>query len=583
MKVEDLKIFSEKTNNLLANINNNENFLIEPDFYDHSINSLVNQNKKSNQYTNDNRFEFINDLKEIHVKIIKGESFESLYDSIFLEKIISFIEHEEKLTDLHKKFTDAIDNSLINLNKVSKKHRYDITSTIHHLYLENIEFKHDENIDKLSISKINLLKDLHDLKYILLHMHTFNKKGDRYFYDEKTVTEKREQAEELIKYSVNIYLLDPAADNLDILTKNHINRFSLKFKEAYSEVILKSSERNMATDYLDCQNKITNTVLHSFLSTKLLTENAESILTNNVGNSKIIIFKDGSVLTDNNSQIINLININDFKYHVLAVINNKLEELHGENKNIFNNLINEDLTNIFNVMDAAIKYNKNIRLFTNDEITKLDSKDVIAYINNKVYEKNIEIYISDHIKTEYLKYINEDTINIIKTIYDCNLSNLNNLIRNNFEDIKNTEAFNTGLIRAYNLFNGFNKEEYVIKAERMKNNIIKTNDNKLIIEIKNYEQLNFFTNGDHHINNEEELKSIKQYSAYPYLVFDFDKLPNNKTSTITIILDVKQDINEYSLKSEKRVKNILDDEYKNLIDLIKSKNPKSKKKANLKL
>lgn len=583
MQLDSLKTFAEKTNNLLSNINNNQNSLIEPNFYAHSINLLITQYKKINQYTNENRIEFINELKNIHTKILKGESFENLYDSSFVGKIKSFIEYEQKLNDLYKDFANTIDSSLVNLNEVAKQHKYDIITADHYLSLENIKFKHDDNIEKLNTSKTQLLKDLHDLQYTLLHMHVFNKKGDRYFYDEKTVQEKRIEAEELIKYSVNIYLLEATDDNLNVLTKNYLNKFSLQFKNAYSEIIRRDSERNMAKEYLDCQKKISNATLHSFLAGKLLTENADSILENDTKNSKVIIFKDGSILAEKDSQLTNIININDFKNKILEVINDKLEALVGENKNIFNNLIDKDLSNIFNVLDAAIKYNENIGLFTTDEIANLNSQDVIPRINDKVYNKNVDDYIKDTIKPENVKYISEETRNIIKTIYDCDLPILNNFIKHNVEDIKNIEDLNVSLIRSHNLFNRFNKEEYLIKADSMKNNIIKTDDNTLIIEIKNHEQLNFFTNGDHYIKDAEELKSIKHYSAYPYLVFDFDKLPKDKTSAITIIFDVKKDIHEYSLKSDTRAKRVVDDQYKDLIDLIKSKNPKAKAKAKLKM
>lgn len=583
MQLYSLKKFAEKTNNLLSNINNNQNSLIEPNFYTHSINVLITQYKKINQYTNENRIEFINELKDIHKKILKGESFENLYDLSFVGDIQSFIEYEQKLNDLYKNFSNTIDNSLVNLNEVAKKHKYDIITADHYLSLENIKFKYDDDIEKLNTSKNQLLKDLHDLQYTLAHMHAYNKKGDRYYYHEQTVQDKRTEAEELIKYSVNIYLLEPTDDKLNILTKNYLNKFSLQFKNAYSEIIRRDSERNMAKEYLDFQKKISNATLHSFLAEKLLTENADSILENDTKNSKVIIFKDGSVLAEKDSQLTNIINTNDFKNNVLEVINNKLEALHGENKNIFNNLIDKDLSNIFNVMDAAIKYNENISLFATDEVANLDSQDVITHINDKVYNKNVDDYIKDTIKSENVKYISEETRNIIKTIYDCDLPVLNNFVKHNFEDIKNREDLNVSLIRSHNLFNRFNKEEYLIKAESMKNNIIKTDDNTLIIEIKNYEQLNFFTNGDHYIKDAEKLKEIKHYSAYPYLVFDFDKLPKDKTSAITIIFDVKENIHDYSLKSDTQAKRVVDDQYKDLIDLIKSKNPKAKAKAKLKL
>lgn len=584
MQLDSLKKFAEKTNNLLSNINNNQNSLIEPNFYANSINSLVSQYKKINQYTNENRIEFINELKDIQLKIIKGGLFEeNLYDSKFIGKIKSFIEYEQKLNDLYKDFANTIDSSLVNLNEVAKKHKYDIITAAHYLSLENIKFKNDENIEKLNESKIKLLKDLNELQYTLIYIQVYSKKGEKFFYDERTIQEKSEEAKDLIKYSVNIHLLDPTDDKLNALTKNYLNKFSLQFKNAYSEIIRRESERNMAKEYLDCQKKISNTVLHSFLAGKLLTENADSILENDTKNSKVIIFKDGSVLAEKDSQLTNIISTNDFKNNILEVINDKLEALVGESKNIFNNLIDKNLSNIFNVVDAATKYNENISLFTTDKIANLDSQNVITHINDKVYNKNVDDYITDTIRSENIKYISEDTRNILKTIYDCDLPVLNNFIKHNVEDIKNTEDLNLSLIRSHNLFNRFNKEEYLIKADSMKNNIIKTDDNTLIIEIKNHEQLKFFTNGDHYIKDAEELKSIKHYSAYPYLVFDFDKLPKDKTSAITIIFDVKQDIHEYSLKSDTRAKRVVDDQYKDLIDLIKSKNPKAKAKAKLKM
>lgn len=584
MQLDSLKKFTEKTNNLLSNINNNQNSLIEPNFYANSINSLVSQYKKINQYTNENRIEFINELKDIQSKIIKGGLFEeNLYDSKFIGKIKSFIEYEQKLNDLYKDFANTIDSSLVNLNEVAKKHKYDIITADHYLSIENIKFKNNEDIEKLNVSKIKLLKDLNELQYTLIYIQVYSKKDEKFFYDERTIQEKSEDAKDLIKYSVNIHLLDPTDDKLNVLTKNYLNKFSLQFKNAYSEIIRRESERNMAKEYLDCHKKISNATLHSFLAGKLLTENAHSILENDTKNSKVIIFKDGSVLAEKDSQLTNIINTNDFKNQILEVINDKLESLVDENKNIFNNLIDKDLSNIFNVMDAAIKYNENISLFTTDEIANLDSQDVITRINDKVYNKNVDDYIKDTIKSENVKYISEDTRNIIKTIYDCDLPVLNDFIKHNVEDIKNIEDLNVSLIRSHNLFNRFNKEEYLIKAESMKNNIIKTDDNTLIIEIKNHEQLNFFTNGDHYIKDSEELKSIKHYSAYPYLVFDFDKLPKDKTSAITIIFDVKQDIHEYSLKSDTRAKRVVDDQYKDLIDLIKSKNPKARAKAKLKM
>jgi len=105
-----------------------------------------------------------------------------------------------------------------------------------------------------------------------------------------------------------------------------------------------------------------------------------------------------------------------------------------------------------------------------------------------------------------------------------------------------------------------------------------------MVKIKNYDQLKAFTNGKHYIEDEDHLKSVKRISLYPYLVFDFDKLPNDKRSETTIVFNLKEEdgFHEYGLKGT-LPKNIRNNDYDNLINLIRNQNPKAKKKAKEKL
>lgn len=102
---------------------------------------------------------------------------------------------------------------------------------------------------------------------------------------------------------------------------------------------------------------------------------------------------------------------------------------------------------------------------------------------------------------------------------------------------KSSEDFNKALKQLYSIHNGFNSESVINKANAVNAEVIKNDDNMVIIKIENFQQSSATGSSSWCIVRDEvHFKSYKE-DSHQYFIYDFNKDPVENNSIVGITLN----------------------------------------------
>lgn len=573
MKIEELKKISNIFETISSNKNSPDGYIVDSNYFFNQLDELKANYGDYLFFDKNDQNSFLLKLKEIQFSISNNRIFNTSYifDPKFVHSISLFANNTKHQMLMEDEFIDVIDKTFKNINEMAQKHGINIDFLIKELNNSILNYKNNKEIKEERDRTLNIVDELEKLHNGLSPQMLFGVGSkDAYFTESKQ--------SELLTSPYLLYLTMSQTNEQftkKIITK--LNEIGQNFETVY-KMIASHVSNNIAKQYLE--NEQDNNSVRKMLVNKDIDSKIDCTISNMITGKQIFFFYDGSIVSKDKDNSYEIKDFNLLKNEIKSFTKDYLKGNIPEFKELFETFLKEDLSNIYDVLYSATVYSENSYLFNNNELQSLTKDDFYDFMKAKFNEETIKIYMNDVLSKDNILHANDYTIEILKNMYNLNSEDL----RKNVKQLPNFEStmeLNTYLVQSLNMFNGFNKNEYLIRASKVKANVIKTNENKLLIELRNQHQVNEFIDRNYTFDNikyHSFVNNIGTNLVYPYIVLDFDKCPSESNSEMVLELDLHKKLNSFKFKCDPKYTLIKNNEYNDLINLIVKKNPKIKSK-----
>lgn len=264
--------------------------------------------------------------------------------------------------------------------------------------------------------------------------------------------------------------------------------------------------------------------------------------------SQINIFQDNSMAIKKSSG--DWININSKELKDSFIENFMYKELFNKLKRsptiakMFVNKLKEDFYECSHAFVAASTY------LEHEAILKSKDYNLLEEIEDNLFEHfddSMNAFVRNHKINQYglsissKKYqhlYNDESFKVLELLYDLKVpaSELQETLGKKLAAFKSSEDFNKSLKQLYAIYNGFNSESVIKKANAVNAEVIKNDDNMVIIKIENFQQSSATGSSSWCIVRDEvHFKSYKE-DAHQYFIYDFNKDPVENNSIVGITL-----------------------------------------------
>lgn len=349
----------------------------------------------------------------------------------------------------------------------------------------------------------------------------------------------------------------------------HYNELNNQFMSIY-EKTLNSHEYvplNMAEKYyfLSLKDK---KVLANFVEFRDADEtiNFSFEVENNKKYNALTFFHDGSVVIrdkNNNIKVSNstLQTNNTASEMYESYIDNKL----NKNPHIAKVIKNRMKKNPKSMKDCVSMMNTYIG---NESILKANSFDIMKEFKNfrtfeslddkmnaNILDHKIKQYAHSIVSNKYRHLYDEYSYALFKEIYSMKVEAkvVQDLIGKKLASFKDCNEFNKALNKLYNSFNDFNLDAVSAKATRIGVKIELSENNILVVKIKDFEQSKALGSPSWCISRQKQyFNSYTKDDANQYFIFDFNKDAKDNSSMIGLTLTNDGAIHASHLKNDSR-------------------------------
>jgi len=278
--------------------------------------------------------------------------------------------------------------------------------------------------------------------------------------------------------------------------------------------------------------------------------------------SEIIVFMDDSILGKRkDGSYFDIFTKKQLKAVHDSIVVEHIKNTFNKNPTVAKNFIEifykeESALSIKRLLPSIETYSNNIEFFNNkpfdlkaeyeDSFKKYGKEIYRVYedlddkMNKKIKRHKVHKLAHSIASNKYRNLYNEESYNIIEDIYDLNLKTdvFQEYIGKKIAAYKNPEQFNEGLASFLKSFNGFDMQSMTLKAENTGVRIISDSDNKLIIEIENYEQSEKLGSSSWCIVRDESyFNSYTGDGNTQYFLYDFSYDSSDNQSMVGFTID----------------------------------------------
>lgn len=205
-----------------------------------------------------------------------------------------------------------------------------------------------------------------------------------------------------------------------------------------------------------------------------------------------------------------------------------------------------------------------------EEVDDLLFEELDDSMNAYVRKHKIEQYGLSISSKKYQHLYDADVFKTLELLYDLKIpaSELQESLGKKLAAFKNSEDFNKGLKQLYSIHSGFNTEAIIKKANNVNAEVIKNDNNLIILKIENFQQSSAVGSSSWCIVRDEvHFKSYKE-DCQQYFIYDLNKDPADNHSLIGITLYKDGSHSAAHLKNDNQLYD--DDEFKILqLEIIK--------------
>jgi hypothetical protein len=265
--------------------------------------------------------------------------------------------------------------------------------------------------------------------------------------------------------------------------------------------------------------------------------------------SQINIFQDNSMAIKKSSG--DWVNINSKELKDSFIENFMYKELFNKLKRsptiakMFVNKLKEDFDECRYAFVAANTY------LEHEAILKSKDYNLLEEIEDNLFEQlddSMNAFVRNHkihqyglsiSSKKYQHLYNDESFKVLELLYDLKIpaSELQETLGKKLAAFKTSEDFNKSLKQLYAIHNGFNSESILKKANSVNAEVVKNDDNMVIIKIENFQQSSATGSSSWCIVRDEvHFKSYKE-DAHQYFIYDFNKDPVENNSIVGITLN----------------------------------------------
>ena len=442
------------TNILIKNKEQNENYLLQNNFYSIIDNTLEKINpqftKKSNYLTNkiencENQNNIYNKDKYIFEEKNKFLNKEKTIDK---EKIIYKNKNPDlNIYDNEFKFNLYRDEILNEINTYEK----DVLSNINNMILNNLKLK-----------EINLEKTIHNI-YLFKKNSSFC--SNIYSENNKIISDIIEKDNDINigNYTPSLFKQNKKHGIINFLESKSNSPYSEKFAKEHFTTDYSRSTFNVENELFMIDNETPEKNKKEFKKGIL---NIEQIINNK--NKKNKFTKDKT----------NYNKMNNKKYNTSSNLNRKKKKniiINKENEfNIYYNLENKKKEDIysFNIFNSNMNNNNLKKSAFNQKLTKNNSKKMNNQVFKNVFNpKNNIITNSKFVKKE--KINSNMTFNTDNTTFNNTIIGINSIIPQKIKNLENKTSRNSNIIgykRSKKKFQTIDKNKINLNSKKLRNN-----------------------------------------------------------------------------------------------------------------
>lgn len=355
------------------------------------------------------------------------------------------------------------------------------------------------------------------------------------------------------------------------IVETYIDRLNNENIEAFMKIRATNVNLTLADNFVrDKKQQTATNNISGFLQNKIDEESDHKegiklrIEFDNYGTQEIILFVDDSMIGKRKDGSY----FDIFSKKQLQSVHNSIMAEYIRNTFNKNPTVAKNFIEIFQKEDSALSikrlmpsietYAKNIDFFNNkpfDIKAEFEEsfnnyrqdiyrvyEDLDDKMNRKIKDHKVKQYAHSIASNKYRHLYNEDSYKIIEDIYDLKLKTeiFQDYIGKKIAAYKTTEEFNEGLSSFLKLFNSFDMQSILLKAENAGVQIISESDDILIIQIEDYEQSKQLGSSSWCIVRDESyFNSYTESGNKQYFLYDFSYDSSDNNSMIGFTLDEK--------------------------------------------
>lgn len=243
---------------------------------------------------------------------------------------------------------------------------------------------------------------------------------------------------------------------------------------------------------------------------------------------------------------------------------------------MFVNKLKEDFVECERAFTAANTYLEHEAILKSKDYNLLGEIDELLFeelddsMNAFVRNHKIHQYGLSISSKKYQHLYNDESFKVLELLYDLKIpaSELQESLGKKLAAFKSSEDFNKSLKQLYSIHNGFNSESVLKKANAVNAEVVKNDDNMVIIKIENFQQSSATGSSSWCIVRDEvHFKSYKE-DTHQYFIYDFNKDPVENNSIVGITLNKDGTHSAAHFKNDDQLYD--NDEFKKLqIDIVK--------------
>lgn len=173
------------------------------------------------------------------------------------------------------------------------------------------------------------------------------------------------------------------------------------------------------------------------------------------------------------------------------------------------------------------------------EIDELLFEDLDDSMNAYARKHKINQYGLSISSKKYQHLYNAESFKVLELLYDLKIpaSELQSSLGKKLAAFKSSEDFNKSLKQLYSIHNGFNNEAVLNKAKTVNAEVIKNDNNMIIIKIENFQQSSAIGSSSWCIVRDEIHFNSYKEDSHQYFLYDFNKEPTVNNSLVGITLN----------------------------------------------